>query len=174
VSDAAKVLCAQDVMNAKVITISPDETLADLERVLLAERVGGVPVVEGGRLVGVVSRSDVVRMLGAEQSVAGTRLDFYREYYEDPDPSDEGAASQDRREREEAAALLAERLAQVRVRDAMNREVIRVEGDAPLREVADRLVEHHIHRIVVTRGGRLAGIVSTLDLVRLVAEGRLR
>jgi CBS domain-containing protein len=174
VSNAPPVLYAQDVMNAKVTTISPDETLADLERVLLAERIGGVPVVEAGRLVGVVSRSDVVRVLGAEQSVAGTRLDFYREYYEDPDASVEEAASQDRRDREEAAALLAERLALLRVRDAMNREVIRVEADAPLREVAERLLEHHVHRIVVTRGGRLAGIVSTLDLVRLMAEGRLR
>jgi CBS domain-containing protein len=157
----------RDVMTKSLVTIGPEETLADLESLLLAKRIGGVPVVERGRLVGIVSRSDLVRLLGTEQSIADVQIDSDREYREDAFASDEVA------ERTAAAAQVAERLARFRVRDAMVSEVASVDAEAPLREVARQLAERRIHRLVVTEGGRLAGIVSTLDLVRAIAEGRI-
>jgi CBS domain-containing protein len=156
---------ARDVMTPAPATIGPDASLADLEALLLAKRVGGVPVVEHGKLVGIVSRSDVVRMLGTEQAVADTQSDFYREFYGEPYASTAASSP------EAASEQVARRLAHLRVRDAMVADVITVAADAPLREVAQRLVEHHIHRVVVTSDGALAGIVTALDLVRLVAEG---
>ena len=61
---------ARDLMSGPPRTVRPDTSLADLERALLDAGVGGFPVVEDGRLVGVVSRSDVVRQLSVEQSLA--------------------------------------------------------------------------------------------------------
>jgi tRNA nucleotidyltransferase (CCA-adding enzyme) len=62
----------------------------------------------------------------------------------------------------------------LRVADVMVTSVITVGPDAPLESVARALVEHRIHRLPVVEEGRLVGLVSSTDLVRLVAEGRLR
>jgi CBS domain-containing protein len=52
-----------DVMSEDVLTIGPEAELEDLADLLLRHRVSPVPVVEGGRLVGIVSRADVLRAL---------------------------------------------------------------------------------------------------------------
>jgi CBS domain-containing protein len=160
---------ARDVMRPAVATIGPDDSLADLDALLLAEHVGGVPVVDRDALVGVVSRSDVLRLLGTEQAIADSQSDFYRQFSDD-EPGAPGIAASV----EAAAEQVAHRLARLRVRDAMATDVVAVDGDAPLRDVAQQLVARGIHRVVVTERGRLAGIVTAFDVVRLVAEGRLR
>lgn len=157
---------ARDIMHEKVRTISPDRTLPELEEAFLRERVSGFPVVDRGRLVGIVSRSDLVRQLCVERSVAELISDYYREalaFAEDP---------------VESLASIAERVGQriehLRVADVMIRRLITVPPDAPVAEVAQTLVEHRIHRVPVTDAGRLVGIVSSLDLARLIAEGRFQ
>jgi CBS domain-containing protein len=56
----------------------------------------------------------------------------------------------------------------------MVRHLITVSPDEPLESVARALVEHRIHRVPVAEGGELRGIISSLDLVRLIAEGRVK
>ncbi len=157
---------ARDVMTPDPATIGPDESLADLEALLLRERVGGVPVVERGALVGIASRSDIVRVLGTEQSMAEVESDFYREFQSVPFTPTAAASP------EAASEQVAQRLAGLRVRDAMMPEVVKVAADAPVRDVARELVAQSIHRVVVVEGDAVVGIVSALDIVRLVAEGR--
>ena len=58
---------ARDVMTEQVLTIGPEvpvETLADL---MVKRHVNPVPVIEGGRLVGVVARADVIRWMVREE-----------------------------------------------------------------------------------------------------------
>jgi CBS domain-containing protein len=55
-----------DVLRRKgtaVATVGPSATVADLISELAAHNVGALPVVDGGRLVGIVSERDVVRQL---------------------------------------------------------------------------------------------------------------
>jgi len=54
---------ARDVMTEKVVTIGPDEELEVLAELMVKRRVNPVPVVEGERLVGIVSRSDIIGMM---------------------------------------------------------------------------------------------------------------
>lgn len=163
----------RDAMRPQPIQIGPEATLAELERVLLAERVGGLPVVEGGRLVGVVSRSDILRRLGVERAVAEAQADFYREFHDDPFAPSARAAREDAEQREGIEQQIAQRMASLRVRDAMTPEVVAVDADAPLRDAAAVMAERRIHRVIVTEDGRLAGLLSALDVVRLVAAGQL-
>ena len=51
----------RDIMTTEVFTVSPGLSLVDLELELGAQRVSGAPVVEHGKLVGIVSRSDIDR-----------------------------------------------------------------------------------------------------------------
>jgi CBS domain-containing protein len=58
---------ARDVMTEQVLTVGPEvpvETLADL---MVKRHVNPVPVIEGGRLVGVVARADVIRWMVREE-----------------------------------------------------------------------------------------------------------
>jgi CBS domain-containing protein len=56
---------ACDLMTTPAITISPDESVAEAARVMAARHIGRLPVVSAaGRLVGIVSRSDLVSMFG--------------------------------------------------------------------------------------------------------------
>jgi CBS domain-containing protein len=54
----------QDVMTRDVMTVTEDSPLADIVRVMESKRFRRVPVVSDDRLVGIVSRSDLVRVLG--------------------------------------------------------------------------------------------------------------
>lgn len=157
-------LTARDVMRSDVRVIGPDKKLAELDRAFLAHKVGGFPVVDAGRLVGIVSRSDVVRQLDIEQSLAENVSDYYREAYEyNVDPVESLA---------DIGARVGGRIEDLRVRDVMSKRIIAVPPDASIQEVAATLSKHSIHRVPVTDGGRLVGIVSSLDLVRLLAEPR--
>jgi CBS domain-containing protein len=153
-------LRACDVMQANVLSVPPELSLAALEDFLLSKRISGAPVVDDGKVIGVVSRSDVVRCLSLERSLSGLIADGLA--------SPEEPASPVR-----LPADLEERLGAHTVRDAMVVDPVVVAPDAPIAEVARLLHERHIHRVLVTEGGTLRGVISTLDLARLIATGRL-
>ena len=155
-------------MQTDVESVSPDMGLVDLERKFLALGRSGFPVVEQGRLVGIVSRSDVVRMLSVERAAEEQLADFYRAF---EDPSQ--ASTNEKLETAAVAARVGERAAALAVRDAMIHRVVSVERNQPLSEVARMMVAGHLHRLPVLDDGKLIGLVSTLDIVRLLAQGRL-
>ncbi len=149
-------------MQSDVVTVHPELQLRELESVLLRERIHGAPVVEGGRVVGVVSRSDVVRQLKLEEERIADAA-----YYLEPFDADRRAPEQDERIFEGVGA----RTAKLRVRDIMIQDVVSVPPDAPLAEVARCMLERPVHRILVLEEGELRGLISSLDLVRHLAGG---
>jgi CBS domain-containing protein len=52
---------ATDVMTCPVVTVHPDINVAEIARLLAAHRIKRVPVVQDGRVVGIVSRADLLR-----------------------------------------------------------------------------------------------------------------
>jgi len=147
-------------MQAEVLSVAPTMTMEDLEDLLLKERIGGVPVLENGALVGVVSRSDFVRVAGLERSLAGA-VD---------DAAEQSGATAPARSARTGARVFRART----VRDIMAPDVVTVKPDTPLEEVARVLAKRHLHRVLVTEGTKVLGVISTLDIVRLVADHRLR
>jgi CBS domain-containing protein len=59
----------------------------------------------------------------------------------------------------------------VTVGDVMTTEVHTADPDAPAREVVQTMVDRDVHRMVITRGGRVEGIVTTMDILRAVLRG---
>jgi acetoin utilization protein AcuB len=53
----------EDVMTRNVVTLAPDASVADAARKMRAERIGAIPVVDHGRLVGILTRSDLLDCL---------------------------------------------------------------------------------------------------------------
>lgn len=58
---------ARDVMTSKVTTIGPEASIEELAELMVRARVNPVPVIdEGGRLIGIVSRADLIDMMAAQ------------------------------------------------------------------------------------------------------------
>ena len=155
-------LAAKDLMTTAVQTTKRHTPVVELDRTLSASGISGMPVTDDtGAIVGVVSRADIVRALSGAEAEAEAVLAYYR------DVAGAEATHGD------VSRLAGERAASQRVQDVMSREVIAVRPDQPLHEVASLLTERRVHRVLVAEGGRLVGLVSSLDIVRAVADRRL-
>ena len=130
-------ISAKDVRLAKAITVEPTLSALDLERLFERERITGAPVVEKGRLVGVVSRADLARALATADDEAGALLDYYGEVAgASPSPA-------------ARARLTGEKAEGLCVKDLMSTRIISVEPDESLREIAKALTKHRVHRVLV-------------------------
>jgi len=58
-------LKVEQAMTREMITVSPRSTMAEFSEVLRANRISGTPVIEGGRMVGIVSIEDLIKALAA-------------------------------------------------------------------------------------------------------------
>lgn len=55
-------LFVKDVMTSDPITVAPELPLAEAARIMLDKKIGCLPVVEGGQLVGILTESDFLRL----------------------------------------------------------------------------------------------------------------
>jgi len=65
-------LRARDVMSAPVMTVGEDIPVAEIARILSEHHIKRVPVLRDGRMVGIVSRADLIRALASEDSESAT------------------------------------------------------------------------------------------------------
>jgi len=151
---------ARDVMQSHVISVSPEEPLVNVHRLFVEEEITGAPVVDSdGRVLGVLSSADLLRAVVEEEESATADPRYFRDFLEFSGP-DWGSVPED----------FQDRLAQLRAEDAMSPEPITVTPDTPISEVARTLRFHRIHRLLVEEGGRLAGIVTSFDLIGLLEK----
>ena len=134
----------RDVMTTQVITVTPDSTWKDAVRLVEQAHVHALPVVEGGRLVGIVAESDLLlkeEMLTGPLTMRAMPL-------------------QRRRDKMRARAMT--------VGQMMSKPVVSIEPEAPLGSAARLLHRRRIGRLpVLDAGGELVGIVTRSDLLRV-------
>jgi acetoin utilization protein AcuB len=74
--DVLSRLKVSELMTTELITVTPDTLLEEAARVMADNKIGGLPVVEDGRLVGIITETDIFKvfleLLGARE--AGLRL----------------------------------------------------------------------------------------------------
>jgi len=150
------------VMTQDVIELAPNMSLTELDRLLVAAGVSGGPVVEDGSVVGVVSRTDVIRALYEEQQAAAHVSGFYSSPYPMPIPALEHLAQDTRR--------IADQMTVIRVDEIMSRDVQSVRPSDDVVAVAKMMAEKGFHRVPVLEGSTLVGIVTTMDLVRVMGK----
>jgi len=152
-------------MQKDVVSVRPQMSLSELEEVLLRHRIQGAPVVDGERVVGIVSRSDVVRQLQLEES----RLAEISAVTLEPFDAEERVET----DRAQLSEAMAARLQALTVADVMIPEFVSVPPSASLAQLAREMRERRIHRVLVMEEGRLVGLVSSLDVIGMVADERL-
>ncbi len=63
-------LLVRDVMTKKVITFSPDTPVIEVAQTMHSRRIGRVPILEDGRVVGIIARSDVMRAIAEGKTLS--------------------------------------------------------------------------------------------------------
>jgi CBS domain-containing protein len=159
-------MTATEIMRRCVQTVAASMPLPKLERAFVQAGVSGFPVIDGNQVVGVVSRSDIVRQLDLEHQTAKCTSDFYRDA--------NGFHEVSLKTSTQVADRVGERMEQLTAGDVMHRQIFAVPPDQPLRAVAQTMVDNGIHRVLVTQEGRLLGVISTSDFVRLYVQGRIK
>lgn len=124
-----------DLMTTSVVTLSPDDSLAQAASTLASLGVSGAPVCDREqRVVGVFSKSDVVDKLIDAQAAGHAR-----------------------------------------VGDHMSSVPVTLRADDTIEASVKIMAERMIHRVVVLdSAGKLVGILSPLDVLRAVHQGRMR
>jgi CBS domain-containing protein len=145
-------MLALDVMTTTIVSVKPETPIRDVAKELANHRISGVPVIDAdGSMVGVISEGDLIRR---------TELDTderRRSWWLDLFSSDRNAGDYIKSHARN-------------VQDVMTTEVISVDDDTPLNEVAHIMETHRIKRVPVMRDGRLVGIVSRANLVQALAS----
>ena len=144
-----------DVMARDVVTLMPGHSIRHAAQIMLDHRVSGVPVVEDGRLVGILTEGDLLRRI--EFGLPATGNDDWAQA-----TSREGLA----RDYIKSHSW--------RVGDVMTKPVATVTEDMPLRDAATLMGTRGIKRLAVVRGDRLVGIVSRADLLKIIAAAEDR
>ena len=143
---------AADYMQRDVVTVSPDDTLRDALALMTENHFTGLPVMNGNsRCVGLITSSDILSYAqehADESAECGTTQLF------NPETQQWETVS--------LPAFGLERFGAVRVSEVMTRDLIWVDRRAPLKEVARRIIDERVHRVLVMDDkANLYGIIST-------------
>jgi CBS domain-containing protein len=141
---------AFDVMVRDVVTVGPDTAISDAVKLLAEHDVSALPVVEDGKLIGIISEADLVH-----RTEIGTEM--HRPWW---------------LEAITPASTLAEEFAKSHgktVAELMTEKVVTA-SEASLADIASLLERHRIKRVPIVTGGKLVGIVSRSNLIQALAS----
>ncbi len=146
----------RDVMNVMPVTVQAEAQVSEAARLLREHKVSGLPVLDGEKLVGVVSESDLLRLLSVEEEEGGLWLPSPFEIFEIP--------FRDLVKWERMHAALDE-IPKKKVADVMSRNLHDVGPDDTVEEAASIMTRHRINRLPVVEEGRLVGLVTRGDII---------
>lgn len=150
-----KLALVKSVMSKKVRTVRPDTSLETAVGMMIGSDISHLPVTdEDGKLVGIVSKTDVVRryFLDGDDNIEEVKLTGKHGIKYWAGPGFHQALGQT-------------------VSEFMSKQVRTVEADATIAEAASAMALHKIHGLPVVADGRsLVGFVSTFDIAGWVAR----
>lgn len=136
----------RDIMTTRMATLAPDMTLQDAVAILADNHIGGAPVTQGSKVVGLFSASDLLTYITDLSS---------------------GPPSDSLRSRRTS-------LGEVTVSELMTRDAKALGPECSVDQAAEFMQRNQIHRVLVMDGSRLLGIVTTTDVAKAVADHRIR
>ncbi len=153
-------LRAIDLMTTNVLSVSADMPLEELALFFWENRIPGAPVVdEQMNVIGVVSETDLVRSQARTPEEPADDWAFFRTLgLEDIEAFDR------RSQLEELQGKV--------VADIMTVQLVTATEDVEAPELALLMLSQRVHRVLVTKGRRLTGIVTTFDILKAVAARR--
>lgn len=148
----------RDFMNKRVIYFSPKNTLLEITKSFAEYHISGAPIVENGKLVGVISKSDIVRFVNEKLYKRGTEVNSTTSSLI---LNIAKSLGMDGKKKKDIDKVLDTNVGAIMIHD-----VIYVTPDTDTSKVVELMVDKGINRIPVLEGGKLVGIVARDDLIR--------
>lgn len=153
----------RDFMRCDVFFVKPNHSVFDVAKVFSQNNISGAPVVEHGKVIGIVSISDMVRFMGIKltdenvahepQSLSMILLNLVKMGKDFVDFKKE-----------------IERVSKTEIKHMMSKEVVAIEPDADLFEAANMMEKNDVNRLPVIEKGKLVGIIARADLIKALIE----
>jgi CBS domain-containing protein len=130
-----------EMMNTQVITATPEQRICDIIEIFQEKGITGVPVVDGEKVVGMISKKDILPL------VSSFDVDY-----------------------ETLTLDKLKKTCNYHVKDYMQKEVVSVPPVEPVESCAMRMINNNINRLPVIENGCLLGIVTRGDILKALAN----
>lgn len=150
---------AKDLMTTDVKTVEADWPIDRVAQFLVDHSISGAPVVVDGQLVGVISLTDLARHNSSAGETVSERPTAYYRHELEGQYSEEDLDNLHLTENDETT-----------VEQVMTPQVYDVNEHTSIQQVAQVMHRGGIHRVFVTKNGEIRGIITALDMLKVVAS----
>lgn len=148
---------ARDIMTKDVITVYPDTEIIQAAALLLEKHINGLPVVDrDGSLKGIICQAD---LMAQQEKIP---LPSFFVLLDGIIP----LSSPKQVEKE------IQKMAAITVAEAMTTDLVTVDTQASLEEIATLMVRNNIHTLPVLENGVLVGVIGMEDILRTLIPDR--
>ena len=145
---------AKDIMTRDVITVRANLKVNDLIDMFVEHKISSVPVVDPkGKVIGIVTKTDIVGHFMDLDLDLTVKMGLRDLMDATPDLEKLSIASE----------------SQLDVGNIMSPDPITARENWTVEKLAETMLEHRVHRLIITKGKKLTGIVSTFDIISFVA-----
>lgn len=149
---------AREIMNKKVITFFPNDSIFNVAKIFSKKDISGAPVMEKGKMIGMITLADIIRFIDLKLSNLPTmyvpgltslllmfiqmekiNIDFKSEM---------------------------KKITHTKIRDVMRTKIITVKPEATILEVAEIMDKNNMHRVLVIENNKLVGIIARSDVIK--------
>lgn len=143
---------AKDIMTTEVIVAKENDSIANVAKLLIKEKIGGLPVVnEENKVVGIISETDILKK---EKYIDAPRVINFLQgliFLDDVKHMEEDM----------------KKIAAYKVEDLMSKDIIKVHEDDKFDDIANIMIKKSINRVpVVDANNILKGIICRYDIIR--------
>ena len=145
---------AKDIMTRDVITVNEDMKVNELVDLFVEHKISSVPVVDKkGKLVGIVTKTDIIGHcmdMDLDLTVTLGLKDIMETH---PGLENLEVTSE----------------TQLKVEDIMTPNPVIARESHTVERLAEIMLDNRVHRLIIMKGQKLTGIVSTFDIISFVA-----
>ena len=146
---------ASDIMTKEVISVKPQTPVKEVAEILITKRISGVPVVDDEKhITGIITEADLIFRDKKPHIPTLVTLFGGVIYLERPKHLEE-----------ELKKMLG-----AKASDIMTKDVVTVEEDASLEDIATLMSTKRFHLLPVVKDNKLIGIISKADIVKTIAR----
>jgi len=150
----------KDVMNPNVVFCKPDDTIREAAKVLKVNNISGAPVLEGRKLVGIVSEADLLKLLVMPEK-GNLWLPSPFEVIE--------VLIRELLSWEDTKKMLSD-VGSTKVEEMMTKDVRTISSEASVEEASELMIRHRINRLPVMENNHVVGIVTRGDIIEGLAK----
>lgn len=147
----------RDFMTKEVIFFSPEQTIFEAAKILSENNISGGPVVEKGKVVGMISTSDIVKCLSVKLRIHPQKfpsltiflLELLRTCKDFLDLKKE-----------------VKKISNIKVKNVMKKKVISISPEDSIFDAAALMNKYDVTRLPVIENGKLVGIIARDDVIK--------